>query len=461
MVDKRYLLNDDAMQAFIVNGYVVVKPALPPDFHKSVFQQTLGLIEKGENLANNLLLSKVPMLQQVFDDPTVHGALTSILGQNYVMNQHRACHYHPPGSKAQDWHKDYPLGGNVRYHRTRLAMAFYYPQAVTEDMGATAIQPATQYYVMPSEDAGLSLCGEAGTVTIVHYELWHRATENISDKIRFMLKFLFCRTEEPQQPSWNAENLSWQPNQTASVEHRAIWEHLWKWYHGEQNGKMNPTTASGSNDFSKLMQELQGKLNDEDEATRLNAAYALGNIGEPAIPTLIEALRQESKSAWNRNIDRGDFTNPSQLDVIYGLAAVGESAVPALAEVLGDDTNWWARAGAAAALGCMGEPARGAVPALIEALKDDSEWVRRNAADTLGNIGPLARSAVPALIEALRDDRPVSRWSLSDAPLRENVMIALAKMGQLPHLTPVLKDALQDQNQYIRSWAAIALERGC
>ena len=461
MIDKQYLLSDDAMRDFIVNGYVVVKPALPPDFHKSVFQQTLGLIEKGENLGNNLLLPKVPMLQQVFDDPAVHGALTSILGRNYVMNQHRACHYHPPGSKAQDWHKDYPLGGNVRYHRTRLAMAFYYPQDVTEDMGPTAIQPATQYYMTPSEDAGLSLCGEAGTVTIVHYELWHRATENLSDKVRFMLKFLFCRTEEPQQPSWNAENPNWETNQIAPVEHQAIWEHLWKWHHGVQNGEMHPTAGSVPKDLSKLIRGLQDELNDENEATRLNAAYTLGNIGEPAIPTLIETLQQESQAAWNRNLDRGDFTNPSQLDSIYGLAATGESAVPALTEVL-SDADWWTRAGAAAALGCMGEPAHGAVPALVKALKDDSEWVRRNAADTLGNIGPSARSAVPALVEALRDDRPVSRWSLSDAPLRENAMIALTKMGQLPQSAiPVMEEALQDENQYIRSWATIALERGC
>ncbi|MYE87845.1 hypothetical protein F4X33_02470 [Candidatus Poribacteria bacterium] len=460
MVDKRYLLSDDAMQDFIINGYVAVKPALPLDFHKSVFQQTLGLIEKGENLGNNLLLSKVPMLQQVFDDPAVHGALISILGQNYVINQHRACHYHPPGSQAQDWHKDYPLGGNVRYHRTRLAMAFYYPQDVTEDMGPTAIQPATQYYMTPSEAAGLSLCGEAGTVTIVHYELWHRATENLSDKIRFMLKFLFCRTEEPQQPSWNAENPNWETNQTAPVEHQMMWQHLWQWYHGKQNGKMDSTAGSVPKDPSKLICTLQDGLNDENEATRLNAAYELGGIGKPAIPTLIEALRQESKVSWNRNLDRGDFTNPSQLDSIYGLAAMGEPAVPTLTEVLGD-TDWWTRAGAAAALGCMGEPAHGAAPALIEALKDDSEWVRRNAADTLGNIGPLSRSAVPALIEALGDNSPVSRWSLSDSPLRENAMIALTKMGELSYLTPVLQDALQDENQYIRSWAAIALERSC
>ena len=346
MLDKQYLLSDEVMQDFIINGYVVVKPALSSDFHKSAFQQTLAAIEKGEQLGNNLLLSKVPMLQQVFDDPTVHGALTSILGQNYVMNQHRACHYHPPGSKAQDWHKDYPLGGNVRYHRTRLAMAFYYPQDVTEDMGPTAIQPTTQYYMTPSEDAGLALCGEAGTVTIVHYELWHRATENQSNKIRFMLKFLFCRTEEPQQPSWNAESPNWEPNQTAPIEHQAVWDHLWKWYHGAQNGAMDPTAALPPHDLSELMQGLQDGLNHENEATRLNAAYALGNIGKPAIPTLIEALRQESKAAWNRNLDRGDFTNPSQLDSIYGLAAVGESAVPALTETL-DDADWWTRAGAA------------------------------------------------------------------------------------------------------------------
>ena len=455
MVDKQYLLNDDAMRDFIINGYAVVKPALPPSFHKSVFQQTLAVVEKEGNPGNNLL-PKVPMLQQVFDDPSVRGALTSVLGQNYVMNQHRACHYHPPGSKAQDWHKDYPLGGNVRYHRTRLAMAFYYPQDVTEDMGPTAIQPATQYYMTPSENAGVSLCGEAGTVTIVHYELWHKATENRSDKVRFMLKFLFCRTEEPQHPSWNAENPSWETNQTAPVEHQAIWEHLWKWHYGVQNGEMQ----SNPNDLSKLMCALQDGLNDEDEAVRLNAAYGLGTIGKSAIPTLIEALRQESKTAWNRNLDHGDFTNPSQIDSIYGLAAVGEPAMSALTEVLGGDTDWWTRAGAAAALGCMGESAQGAVPVLTEALKDDSEWVRRNAADTLGNIGPSAQSAVPALIEALGDNRPVSRWSLSDSPLRENAMIALAKMGELPqNAMPVIGEALQDENEYIRSWAAITLKQ--
>lgn len=65
---------------------------------------------------------------------------------------------------------------------------------------------------------------------------------------------------------------------------------------------------------------------------------------------------------------------------------------------------------------------------------------------------------VPALVEALDDEREVSPWSLSDSPFRENAIMALAKMGQLPQTAvPALRKALQDKNEYVRSWAAIAL----
>ena len=180
MIDNKHLLDDKAMQDFIINGYTVVKPDLSQEFHRTVCEQALAITKSGRRF-NNTLVTEIPMLQTVLDDPAVHGALTSILGPNYVINQHNACHYHPPGSKEQHWHKDYPLGGNVRCHRPRLAMAFYYPQDVTAEMGPTAIQPTTQYCMTSQSEAPtLPLCGSAGTVTIVHYELWHRATANLS-----------------------------------------------------------------------------------------------------------------------------------------------------------------------------------------------------------------------------------------------------------------------------------------
>ena len=500
-LDKRYLLNDEAMQDFIINGYLVVKPDLPPDYHQSVFRQCSEILAQEEHPPGNDLLPKIPMLQKVFDDPVVSGALASILGTNYIMHQHRVCHYHPPGSKAQNWHKDYPLGGNVRCHRVRLAMAFYYPQDVTEDMGPTAIQPGTQYYVDPAaEIPGLALCGEAGTVTIVHYELWHRATQNRSDKTRFMLKFLFCRTEEPQGPSWDAENPVWEFERAAALPknpgpnrdqcgHRVIWGHLWHWYWGRQNGHARVAPSPRCDDMAAALQALrdedasvrqcaadalgsiaraaeeviaalQKALRDANEAVRLNATYALAAIGEPAVPALIEALREESEATWKRNLNRNDFTNPSQLDAPYGLAAIGEPAVPALSAELGA-RDWWVRAAAANALGCMGRAAEAAVPALLGALKDESEWVRRNAADTLGNIGdfPSPLEAAAALGEALGDERPVSPWSLSGQPFRENAAAALAKMNQCPQgVVPALIKASGAENEYIRFWTSMALE---
>ncbi|MGC8880568.1 MAG: HEAT repeat domain-containing protein, partial [Anaerolineae bacterium] len=69
------------------------------------------------------------------------------------------------------------------------------------------------------------------------------------------------------------------------------------------------------------------------------------------------------------------------------------------------------RQAAARALGKIGDAA--AVPALIEALRDEDEDVRQAAAEALGKIGDAA--AVPALIEALRDEDMWVRRAAAEA----------------------------------------------
>ena len=62
----------------------------------------------------------------------------------------------------------------------------------------------------------------------------------------------------------------------------------------------------------------------------------------------------------------------------------------------------------------FGERATAAVPALIDALKnDDDHDVRNNAAWALGRMGEPAAEAVPALINALSDSHP---WVRHQAP---------------------------------------------
>lgn len=97
------------------------------------------------------------------------------------------------------------------------------------------------------------------------------------------------------------------------------------------------------------------------------------------------------------------------------LARIGMPALPALIEAL-KDPQASVRDRAAHALARMGPPASQAVPALIDALEDPDWRVRRSAARALGQIGPSAEAAVPALIEVIRD--PASdRGAPADAEL--------------------------------------------
>ena len=246
MDNQEYLLNDEEMRRFIIDGYIKVQPDFPASFHETIFQQVEDMFESQGNLGNNLL-PLIPEIQQVFSHPAVHGALTSALGPNYVMHSHRYCHFNPPGSTGQNFHKDsYEGDEQIRRHRCRWMMGFYYPQDTTEDMGPTAVLPATQYYETHESahaQPELALCGEAGTVTLVHYDLWHRAMPNQSDKKRHMLKFLFTRLDEPKAPSWNSANSMWQPpnGDVSSGGPEVMWQSLWNWFYGKQNAARKDT----------------------------------------------------------------------------------------------------------------------------------------------------------------------------------------------------------------------------
>ena len=53
-------------------------------------------------------------------------------------------------------------------------MAFYYPQDADEEMGPTAIISKSYYYLTHEAahtENEIALSGEAGTITIVHYDI--------------------------------------------------------------------------------------------------------------------------------------------------------------------------------------------------------------------------------------------------------------------------------------------------
>ena len=464
MVDQQYLLNNEGVQNFIRNGYITVHPDLP-DVHEEIYWKTAAIFEK-EGDPRNHILQKVPALYQVFAHPTVRGVLTSLLGPNYMMHPHRHAHMKQPGQKGGAWHQDGRskhfttkdhgwLFEWRRHHRFRSVWAWYYPQAVTEDMGPTAVIPGVQYYDLESmrhynnaysdPEIGALLCGKAGTITIGHYHQWHSSWgTNQSDKNRYMIKFLLTRTEEPDSPLGTPMGLVHQIMRRSLMTHRhpgqeAVWTHVWDWLNGD-NVAMAKNGGGNGNRVSQLIETLH----DASAPARLNAVYALGAVGEPAIDPLIETLRGTAEPA--------EITEePILTHAAYALSAIGESAVPALASVLNGDAAWWVRATAADTLGDIGKPAAEAVFALVHALDDPSEWVRRNSVNALGTIG----EGTEGLITALKDDHPLVRCNAVNALARTckgvNEDIDAASRA----LSTVMYD---DEYAIIREYAIGALE---
>ena len=430
-------LTDEQMRDFIVNGYIKVKTDLLPSFHENIYEQLDAMFEHTGNLGNNVL-PLIPEMQEIFDHPVVHGAMQGVLGSDYVMHSHRFCHYNPEGSDGQGFHKDtYEGDEQIRRHRCRWTMAFYYPQDVTEDMGPTAVLPGSQYYETGEsahEQPDLSLCGEAGTVTIVHYDLWHRATPNRSDKKRYMLKFLFSRLGEPQAPSWKSATADWHNGE--KPEHPEMWESLWDWHYGKQNG--NPANGISHTEVDTLIETLDS----DNERERLNAAYRLGRIGAAAVPSLKQALQGKSDTIRNY--------------AGYALSLTGAPAIPTLIDAL-QATDDSVRATAAYTLADMGRTAQEAMPALTRAAQDSSEWVRRHATEGLGLIGQQVSDemdlseTIDVLTNGLQDDY---YW------VRDNAARALAKLGtRAEPAIPTLVAQLEDENRYVRFHAALALKQ--
>ena len=434
------LLTDTQIQDYLTHGYLVLRTGHPDAFHQRVLRQIETLYATAGNPGNDIL-PRVPDLYGILRDPAVDGALRSLLGADYLLHPHRHCHENPRGSGGQQMHQDsYENDQNVRHHRTRWAMAFYYPQEVPLEMGPTAILPASQYYesgAQAQQREELALCGAAGTVTIVHYDLWHRAMANTGDRHRYMVKFLFTRMSEPRAATWDHRAAAFDlagDDPPASLRRR-----MWDWMRA----------AEWSEPADGALDKWEQVLGEGTEAERLRAAYALASRGAEAVPRLVAALRRQAAALRQPNLE-ADHTNPSQLDAVFGLSAVGAFAVPAVVALL-DDEAWWVRAAAADVLGDMGETARETAPRLTASLSDESAWVRRNAVEALGYLGPAASIAVPALGRCLSD---------TDSRVRHNAALTLARLGPAAAAAiPALRRATADEEPYTRVNAAVALER--
>jgi HEAT repeat protein len=276
---------------------------------------------------------------------------------------------------------------------------------------------------------------------------------NRHEKLRYMVKFVIARSEDPAAASWLHENPDWvQPeNVEASHEQPLIWQHVWNWMCGKnglKNGEKLP-------EISDLLDRIDG----EDNEARNRATYELAVHGESAVAQLIAHIDSHPLPEANPSMmERADgWGNPSVMeDAAFALAAIGEPAVPQLIQALSGE-NEWLRINAAFALGEMGGPAGEAVPALCHGLEDASFRVVHTAAESLGAIHAGQAESIPALTAYLATHRADDDTDWQDA--RINVAASLLKLSPQPQAEDGLIDALSDPEYHVRYLCMLALRR--
>ncbi|CAE6922030.1 unnamed protein product [Symbiodinium natans] len=472
-------LSDEQVQQFIVEGFLELPPEDDGELHDSIFKQAVAFGRRAEELGNNVLPA-IPDLVHVYESPRVRGAIESLLGPCYLLHPHRYCHTSERPA-PQTWHRDSFWGHwHPRNACMYWIMALYFPQDTPLELGPTEIMPRSQWYNKDEKsdrgpyygcarfndreaESGVPavnwhvharpLCCSAGTVVLMHYDLWHRGGANISDGIRYMFKFQFSRMLSPalapRLRSAPGEAIVWekffQEDVDAPARMQPVWQGVWDWLHGASEV---PSQEDAEDAKVLLSDLLEGHGQDAFDPVRVAAAWKLARLCRarpPMLSKVLAALDQLLHLRGRNVMHVLDMLGPvavplllekpavrQSADAVHGLGRcldladldggeAGAKALQALEEVLKGAKDPLVRICAAEALGCL--------------RLQDTAWPLQQAVaeDT---VGAVRATALHALIRLLT----------SGSLVEDSCLQALRATAQA--VKP------KDPDRYVRAYAA-------
>lgn len=490
------LLDDEAVRAFIANGFLRLTPDVDAGVHAEVEALIRHAVERETWYGNNIL-ARVPKMHRVLDCPVVRGALTSLLGEGYYLHPHRAIHSSTPvegpldnltaetdappmgkGSAAgSGWHQDAqsPLA-RARHHLPRYLIGFYFPHDVPLAMGPTRVQAGSHLYAQPGRPGNVVFEEvAAGTFFLLHFDMVHAGFPNRTAQTRYMVKFVFTRTRAPDAPTWNNAEPAWRRPADCALgfDLPATWGHIWHWMRGAPATRASgPCDDAGASAFGAAHQP-----------TRLEAIYGGAHTVDALQDALLARAGQDRherallKDGDGRPVPRDDVRGYPRRwneravvmeDAAYALAAQGAAAVDALAALLAHEDPW-IRINAAFALGEIGAPARSAAPALAGLLDSPHQQEVRQALDAVAALSGGLGAALPGIERLLTRSNPhwqapqvLRGWSGEDQ-VRLNAAFALlggATAGEhADAIERIATASLGDKNGYVSAVATETLTR--
>ncbi|WP_421726052.1 phytanoyl-CoA dioxygenase family protein [Bauldia sp.] len=204
------LLTVDQMVDFVRNGFLRFDAVVPASVN-AAFMDRYARDLVDENDANRRLPAvrfDTPIGEAFAPDtpidamlrlPEVAGALHSLLGPGALVD-HQRLHYREPGQHVSQFlHCDAMIDARRDAFDVQL---MYYPHDVTREMGGTLIVPGSHLRRVNQATIAryqnvrgqTQLVGPAGTVLILHHNIWHAGRRNASDTPRAMYKLRFNPT---------------------------------------------------------------------------------------------------------------------------------------------------------------------------------------------------------------------------------------------------------------------------
>lgn len=232
------LLTDAQMRRFVTDGVLLLHMQAPAAFYTALLTH-LDAVWQQQGDPGHALIPLVPEAAAILTDPVIDGALRSVLGTDYLVDPCRHIHLnnHP---EHGPWHQDDYCGTVLPPERYPWrAMLCIMPQDTPPERGPTGCMPGSQWSpeaILAPDVPEVLVSGPAGTCALLRFDLWHRATANVTGEERVMLKFLFARQTAPTQPSWACQERAWQPpTQLAPTMPRqeTLWREVWDWLCGQ------------------------------------------------------------------------------------------------------------------------------------------------------------------------------------------------------------------------------------
>ena len=497
-------LDETQLLRYLRDGFVVLGIGdLDARFHAAMFDAARAVHDEARavrdaahvQVIGDNLRARIPALDGLLDAPALRGALTSVLGDGFLLHPHHFVH--EASGRDQSFHQDGNLPwndrGHYRTHRPDWAMLFYYPQAVTVASGPTEVLPGSQYWttnfekpnggwhrgdavdkvsradVLGGDDPearerhlqgvvdSLGIAGlrrrkielPAGSVVLAHYDLMHRGSRTAPtfDSRRFMYKFYYFRTRDPQPsaprpdredgptPASGLQSAPAHPSPLVvdSIRHWLRGDTRWRPEVAPADQAARIAVAPAEDERVRLAYEigwlargdvatrdaLGHLLASEDEAVRRSMAYAAGIAGAAS-----EAAVRRAIASADARVRR------------VGVYAAGEARLTSAA----------------------------VQAALFERLEQDADdLVRSNAAYALGHIARVcsidAGRLLARLDVALEPDNTTS-GGMARSTVRESVMYAICNARlDAACLEAVAQRGLADHDRYVRGLAVALLQQ--